>query len=140
MTDSFAAATTPRARKIFVNLPVRDLGRSVAFFTDLGFGFDPAFTDDRATAMVVNDDAFVMLLVEDYFSTFTGQPVPTTREAVVALSAESPQEVDDLVTRALAAGGAPAQDRISDGPLYGWSFLDPDGHQWELIHLDLNRT
>ena len=140
MTDSSGTAPLARTRKMFVNLPVRDLDRSVAFFTELGFGFDAAFTDDRAAAMAVNDDAFVMLLPDDYFSTFTGQPVPTTREAVVALSAHSPAEVDDLVTRALAAGGAPAQDRISDGPLYGWSFLDPDGHQWELIHLDLNLT
>jgi uncharacterized protein len=140
MTDSSVTAPVPRARKIFVNLPVRDLDRAVVFFTELGFGFDAAFTDRRAAAMAVNDDAFVMLLEEDYFSTFTGQPVPTTREAVVALSADSPEEVDDLVTRALAAGGAPAQDRISDGALYGWSFLDPDGHQWELIHLDLNRA
>jgi predicted lactoylglutathione lyase len=107
----------------------------VAFFTALGFTFDPRFSDQRATAMVVNDDAFVMLLVEDFFTTFTGQPVPDTREAVVVLSADSPGEVDDLVGRALAAGGATAQDRISDGPMYGWSFLDPDGHQWELIHL-----
>ena len=140
MTDISGVPAVLRARKIFVNLPVRDLDRSVAFFTHLGFGFDPASTDDRATAMIVNDGAFVMLLVEDYFSTFTRQPVPTTRETVVALSAESPQEVDDLVMRALTAGGSPAQDRIVDGPFHGWSFLDPDGHQWELIHLDLNGT
>jgi uncharacterized protein len=125
------------SRKVFVNLPVRDLDRSVRFFTALGFTFNPQFTDDKATAMVVNDDAFVMLLVDDFFSTFTGQPVPTTREVVVGLSADSPEEVDDLVARALAAGGARAQDKICDGPMYGWSFLDPDGHHWELIHMDL---
>jgi hypothetical protein len=147
MTDSFAPApvtppspTPPGAvgpvlRKMFVNLPVRDLDRSVEFFTALGFTFDPEFTDERAAAMVVNDDAFVMLLVADFFATFTGQSVPSTREAVIALSAQSPDEVDDLVRRALAAGGATAQDKVSDGPMYGWSFLDPDGHQWELIHM-----
>ena len=127
----------PPARKVFVNLPVRDLDRSVAFFTALGFSFDAQFTDRRATAMVVNDDAFVMLLVEDFFTTFTGQPVPATSEVVIALSASSPEEVDDLVARALAVGGAKAQDKVSDGPMHGWSFLDPDGHHWELIHLDL---
>jgi predicted lactoylglutathione lyase len=127
-------------RTIFVNLPVRDLDRSVAFFTALGFTFDPQFTDERATAMVVSDEAFVMLLVEDFFTTFTGQPVAATREVVVALSAQSPEEVDALVERALASGGAAAQGKISDGPMYGWSFLDPDGHQWELIHLDLAAT
>ena len=127
----------PATRKVFVNLPVRDLARSVAFFSGLGFTFDEQFTDERATAMVVNDDAFVMLLVEDFFSTFTGQPVPATREAVIALSAVSREEVDDLVARALATGGARAQEPMADGPMYGWSFLDPDGHQWELIHMDL---
>jgi predicted lactoylglutathione lyase len=135
--DARRAGGPPPTRKVFVNLPVRDLDRSIDFFTGLGFAFDPQFTDQRAAAMVVNDDAFVMLLVGDFFSTFTGQPVPATREAVIALSAASRREVDELVTRALASGGAAAQDRIVDGPMYGWSFLDPDGHQWELIHMDL---
>ena len=143
MTDTFggSAATPPRPeqpmRKIFVNLPVQDLDRSVAFFTTLGFAFDPGFTDARAAAMVVNDEAFVMLLAREFFSSFTGQPVPATREVVVALSAESVEEVDQLVERALASGGAKAQDKVSDGPMYGWSFLDPAGHQWELIHMTL---
>ena len=131
------APARPATRKVFVNLPVHDLARSVAFFTGLGFTFDRQFTDERATAMVVNENAFVMLLVEDFFSSFTGQPVPATREAVIALSAGSREEVDDLVARALTTGGARAQEPMSDGPMYGWSFLDPDGHQWELIHIDL---
>jgi uncharacterized protein len=124
-----------KPRKIFVNLPVKDLARSVGFFTELGFVFNPAFTDERAAAMVVSDEAFVMLLVEEFFTTFTGKPVPTTNEVVVALSADSPDEVDHLVAKALAAGGSKAQDRVADGPMYGWSFLDPDGHHWELIYL-----
>jgi len=123
-------------RKLFVNLPVKDLTRSVRFFTALGFTFDPEFTDDHATAMVVSEEAFVMLLVEEFFTSFTRQPVPSTREVIVALSAESPAEVDGLVARALAAGGSKAQDKMVDGPMYGWSFLDPDGHQWELIFMD----
>jgi predicted lactoylglutathione lyase len=137
MTDN-SAAPPARARKVFVNLPVRSLERAVAFFTALGFTFDPRFTDDRAAAMVLSGEAFVMLLVEDFFTTFTGQPVPTTREVVIALSAASRDEVDHLVGRALASGGARAQDKVSDGPMYGWSFLDPDGHHWELIHLDVS--
>jgi uncharacterized protein len=128
---------TPRPRKVFVNLPVKDLDLSVEFFTGLGFAFNPEYTDSRAAAMIVNDDAFVMLLVEDFFTTFTGKPVAATSEVVLALSAESPEEVDALVARALASGGAKAQDRIADGPMYGWSFLDPDGHHWELIHMGL---
>ena len=125
------------SRKMFVNLPVADLPRSVAFFSALGFRFDPEFTNDQGAAMVVSDDGFVMLLVEPFFTTFTGQPVPSTREVVIALSADSPAEVDDLVERALAAGGAKAQDKLVDGPMYGWSFLDPDGHHWELINMGL---
>jgi uncharacterized protein len=128
----------PGSRTVFVNLPVQDLDRAVTFFTALGFRFSAQFTDERATAMVVNDGTFVMLLVEDFFTTFTGEPVPATREVVIALSASSPDEVDELVARALAAGGSKAQDKISDGPMYGWSFLDPDGHQWELIHMELD--
>lgn len=139
MTD-IPVAPAGGPRKVFVNLPVRDLERSVAFFTALGFSFDGRFSDDRAAAMVVNEAAFVMLLVEDFFTTFTGQPVPATSEVVLALSAGSPDEVDDLVGRALAAGGTRAQDKVSDGPMCGWSFRDPDGHHWELIHLDLDRA
>ncbi len=121
------------ARKLFLNLPVANLGRSVDFFSALGFTFDPAFSDDRAAAMVVSRDASVMLLKRDFFTSFTGQPVPATREVVIALSAESRDEVDALVSRALETGGSAAQDPMQDGPMYGWSFLDPDGHQWELM-------
>ncbi|MGH3496765.1 MAG: VOC family protein [Nocardioidaceae bacterium] len=127
------------ARKIFVNLPVKDLARSVAFFTELGFEFNPQFTDDKATAMIVSDDAFVMLLVEDFYKTFTKKQVvdPTTHnEAIVALSADSREEVDDLVTKALAAGGQRSNDPIEDGPMYGASFQDVDGHLWEVIYMD----
>jgi predicted lactoylglutathione lyase len=120
---------------VFVSLPVLDLDRAVTFFTALGFRFSPELSDERAAAMVVNDEAFVMLLVEDLFTEFTGQPVPASSEMVIALSASSPEEVDALVATALASGGARAQDRISDGRMYGWSFRDPDGHQWELIHM-----
>jgi len=126
------------SRKVFVSLPVKDLDRSVRFFTGLGFAFDSQLTDDRATAMVVNEHTFVMLLAEDFFTTFTGKPVPPPSEVVIGLSARSSREVDQLVARALDSGGAASQDPISDGPMYGWSFLDPDGHHWEVIHLDLD--
>jgi uncharacterized protein len=128
--------TPADARKVFVSLPVKDLDRSVAFFTGLGFALD-ARPDGRATAMVLNVGAFVMLLDEGLFTTFTGKPVPPPSEVIVTLSASSREEVDDLVGRALASGGSAAQDRIVDGPMYGWSFLDLDGHHWELIHMGL---
>ncbi len=126
-------------RKIFVNLPVTDLGKSVEFFTQLGFEFDPRFTDENATMMIINDDAFVMLLVEDFFKTFTNKEVgdaTASTEVIVALSADTREQVDELVNKALAAGGQPANDPMDQGPMYGWSFQDLDGHVWEVIHMD----
>ena len=131
------ATTTPR--KIFVNLAVKDLDRSVDFFTKLGFSFDPRFTDETATCMVVGDDAYVMLLVEDRFKDFTkkdlADPARQT-EAIVALSAQSRAEVDELAEKALAAGASPANDPYELESMYGRSFNDPDGHLWELIWMD----
>lgn len=132
---------TTGSRKIFVNLAVRDLGRAVDFFTELGFSFDPRFTDEQATCMIVSDEAFVMLLAEDRFRDFTTKDLcdPTTHtEAILALSAESREEVDDLVRTALAAGGRPANDPMDYGFMYGSSFQDPDGHLWEVIWMDPN--
>jgi predicted lactoylglutathione lyase len=127
------------SRKIFVNLPVKDLGKSVDFFTQLGFEFDPNFTDESATCMIVSDEAFVMLLVEDRFKDFTKKDLcdaTTHTEAILALSAESREQVDDLVNKALAAGGQPSNDRMDEGFMYGWSFQDIDGHLWELVYMD----
>jgi hypothetical protein len=124
---------------IFVNLAVDDLDRSVEFFTELGFTFDQRFTDETATAMIVNDQAVVMLLVKDRFADFTKkQLVDSTSqtEAIVALSAESREDVDDFTEKALAAGGSQANDPIEMDFMYGRSFQDPDGHQWEIIWMD----
>jgi len=127
------------SRKLFVNLPVSDLDRSVTFFTALGFTFDPNFTDENATCMVVNDDTSVMLLVQPFFSTFTTKAIADTgshAEAIMAIGADSREEVDDLVDRALAAGGTPFNDKDDQGFMYGGSFQDPDGHLWEVIYMD----
>ena len=127
------------SRKLFVNLAVDDLGRSVDFFTDLGFSFDPRFTDEQATCMIVSDEAFVMLLVENRFKDFTKKELadPTTEtEAIVAVSAESREQVDEFADKALAAGGSPANDPMDMGFMYGRSFHDPDGHLWEVIWMD----
>ena len=131
--------TTRSSRKIFVNLAVKDLGAAVEFFTQLGFSFDPRFTDDQATCMIVGEDAFVMLLVENRFRDFTAKDLcdsTTHTEAILAVSAESRQEVDALVRKALSAGGQPANDPMDHGFMYGWSFQDPDGHLWEVIWMD----
>lgn len=126
-------------RMIFPNLAVEDLDRSVAFFTELGFTFDERFTDETATAMVVNDQAVVMLLVKDRFAGFTKKQVVDSRtqtEAILALSAESREDVDRFADKALAAGGSPANDPITMDFMYGRSFQDPDGHQWEIFWMD----
>ena len=131
--------TSNGSRMLFVNLPVKDLDRSVEFFTGLGFSFDPRFTDETATQMIVSDDAFVMLLVEDKFKDFTKKELvdaTTQTEVIMALSAESREGVDDLADKALAAGGSPANEPLEMGFMYGRSFQDVDGHLWEVVWMD----
>jgi uncharacterized protein len=131
------ASTTQR--KIFVNLPVKDLDRSVRFFTELGFTFDPRFTDETATCMIVSDEAFVMLLVEDRFRDFTKKQIvdsTTQTEAIMAVSAPTREDVDDLADGAIAAGGSPASDPMEMEGMYARSFQDPDGHHWEVVWMD----
>src|SRR5262245_17780365 len=128
-----------RTRKIFVNLAVRDLKKSMAFFTALGFEFNPNFTDEKAACMVVNDDAFVMLLTEPFFRTFTKQELcDTTKqtEGLFALSCDSRGEVDAMVKKAVAAGGTHAVDPQDQGFMYGSSFYDLDKHHWEVVWMD----
>ena len=125
--------------KMFVNLAVRDLDRSVAFFRTLGFTFNPKFTDANATCMNVGDDAFVMLLVEPFFRTFTPRQIcdtATHTEGLFALSVGSRVEVDAMVKTAVANGGSHAADPQDHGFMYGWSFYDPDGHHWEVFWMD----
>ncbi|WP_433888405.1 VOC family protein [Streptomyces sp. CA-111067] len=125
--------------KMFVNLPVSDLEKSIAFFTALGFAFNPQFTDDKAGCLVVGEDNFVMLLTEPYFRSFTGRPVPDTAvstEAIVALGLGSRQDVDRVADAALAAGGVRAQTTEDQDVMYTRSFYDLDGHHWEVFSLD----
>lgn len=127
------------ARKIFVNLPVRDLERSKAFFAALGFSFNPHFTDDKAACMVISEDIYAMLLVERFFQTFTRKPVANAREStevLVCLSCESRDEVDQLVKKALAAGGTAPNPPQDHGFMYAHGFEDVDGHVWELTWMD----
>ncbi|MDV6012873.1 VOC family protein [Haloechinothrix sp. LS1_15] len=127
------------SRKMFVNLPVADLTKSVEFFTALGFTFDPNFTDENATCMIVGQDAFVMLLVRDFFDGFTKKSICDTTshtEAIIALSAEHREQVDTLVDTALASGGAPSNEPMEMPGMYGRSFADLDGHLWEVMYMD----
>ena len=130
---------TPTPRKLFVNLAVRDLEKSKAFFARLGFSFNPQFTDEKAASMIVSDEAFVMLLREPFFSTFTPREIcDTTRatEGLFCLSCDSREEVDRMVDTAIAAGGKHAMPAQDHGFMYGWSFYDLDGHHWEVVWMD----
>ncbi|EHB46488.1 MULTISPECIES: VOC family protein [Paenibacillus] len=124
---------------IFVNLPVKDLDRTKDFFTKIGFEFNPQFTDKNAACLMIGDNIFAMLLVEDYFKTFTKKDLSNaanTTEVILALSAESKEQVDEIVNNALAAGGSPSNDPVDHGFMYSWSFQDPDGHLWEVLYMD----
>ena len=126
-------------RKIFVNLAVKDLKRAVDFFTKLGFTFNKQFTDENATSMIISEDAYVMLLVESRFKDFTKKAIADSAkstEAILAVSAESREEVDRLVKIALESGGSAANPPQDHGFMYGCSFNDPDGHLWEVMWMD----
>lgn len=127
------------ATKIFVNLPVKDLKRSIAFFTRLGFAFNPQFTDETATCMIVGEDIFVMLLTHAKFRTFTPNPIcdaTKSTEVLVCLSIESRNGVDEMVRKAVAAGGRVFNQPQDHGFMYAHGFQDPDGHIWEVIHME----
>jgi len=128
-------------KQIFVNLPIKDMARSQAFFKSMGYSFNPQFTNDQGACMVVSDSIFVMLLVESFFGTFTKKAIADaskTTEVLVCLSCESRAEVDDLVARALAAGGKTPNAPQDHGFMYAHGFEDLDGHQWELVWMDPN--
>ncbi|HET6727607.1 MAG TPA: VOC family protein [Nitrososphaeraceae archaeon] len=127
--------------QIFVNLPVKDLNETVDFFTKLGFAFNTQFTDENATCMIVNNDIFVMLLVEKFFKTFTKKELcDTTKdtEVIVALSTESREKVDQMINKVIEAGGKEHRKPQDHGWMYGRSFEDINGHLWEVIYMDKN--
>ena len=131
------------SREIFVNLPVRDLSKTMEFFSALGFTFNPQFTDDKAACMVISDKAYVMLLTEPFFRGFTTNEVTDTAkstEAILALSCTSREEVDQMVRKAIDAGGRHAMDPTDHGFMYNWSFYDVDGHHWEVLWMDPNHV
>jgi predicted lactoylglutathione lyase len=125
--------------KIFVNLPVQNLDRAVGFFTKLGYAFNPQFTNENGTCMVIAEDIYAMLLVEKFFGTFTPKPVADARkstEVMVALSLDSREAVDRLVKTALEAGARRYTEPKDHGFMYQWGFEDLDGHIWEYFWMD----
>ena len=127
------------ATKIFVNLPVKSLPKSKEFFGKLGFSFNPQFTDDKAACLVIGDNIFAMLLTEPFFKTFTKKDIADaskSTEAIIALDAQSRQQVDEMAKKAIEAGGSIYRDAEDHGWMYGKSFADLDGHQWEILYMD----
>lgn len=126
-------------RMIFVSLPVSDVRASTDFYTGLGFGLNPTFSDESCGCLVVSDTIYVMVIQTERFADFVAGPVGGRQagtRVINCLTADSREEVDTLVARALAGGGSPWLDKLSDGPMYGHSFADPDGHAWELLYTD----
>jgi uncharacterized protein len=125
--------------QIFVNLPVKNLNKSVDFFTKLGYKFNPKFTDKNATCMIVAENIFVMLLVEEFFKTFAPKEIcDTTKsaEVLVALSFESRVAVDEMVRKAIAVGGTTYKEPNDMGFMYQHGFQDLDGHIWEIFFME----
>ena len=126
------------ADKIFVNLPVQDLKKSMAFFSSLGFTFNQQFTDDTAACMIISDDIYTMLLTHAKFKEFTPNPIcdaTKSTEVLVCLSRDSRSAVDDMVRKAVAGGGKTYNQPQDHGFMYGHGFQDLDGHIWELIYM-----
>jgi len=124
---------------IFVNLATNDLETSKRFFTELGYSINPQFTTDDCACVVISDTIVAMLLTKQRYQDFTKKEIADstqTSEVLLCLSAESRTKVDELVDKALSAGGAPAGEPQDHGFMYGRSFQDPDGHTWEVVWMD----
>lgn len=128
-----------KSTKIFVNLPVTDLDRSMTFFRRLGWRFDTRFCDDTAACVEISDDIYAMLLTHDKFREFSPNGIADAHratEVLVAVSCDSRNEVDEMVARAVAAGGRPHRPPQDHGFMYEHGFQDPDGHVWEFLWMD----
>lgn len=128
------------ATQVFVNFPVKDLDKSKAFFTQLGYTFNPQFTDEKAACMVISDTIYSMLVTEPMFKTFTPKTIAdghTTKEVIVCLSCESRAKVDETIQKAVAAGGtAWPGEPLDHGFMYYHGFQDLDGHHWEIMFME----
>lgn len=128
------------ATKIFVNLPVKDLEKTKEFFLKLGYSFNQQFTDEKAASLVISENIYAMLLTEPFFKTFLPNKeiadTSKTKEVLIALSADSKQQVDELVDKAIAAGGKKFREPDDHGFMYARSFEDLDGHVWEVVWMD----
>lgn len=134
------AGTKPATpRKLFVNIPITNVQKTIIFFEALGFNFNVQFTDAGSTSMLVGEDAYFMFLEQEKFTSFAKRPLGNPRKetsSIFALSVDSRAEVDEMVKKAVAAGGSHAADPQDHGFMYGWSFYDLDGYHWEVFWMD----
>jgi predicted lactoylglutathione lyase len=127
--------------EIFLNLPVKDLNLSIAFFTQLGFSFNPKFTDDKASCLIIGENINAMFLVEEFYKTFTNKEIcdaAATSEVLISISAETREKVDEMIEKAVKAGGSEYMKTRDYGWMYQRTFLDVDGHHWEIFFMDEN--
>lgn len=127
------------AQQIFINLPVKDLKKSIDFFTRMGYSFNEQFTNEDATCMVVSDSIYVMLLVEKFFKTFTKKEIADatkTTEVILSLNAESREAVDEIMNKAISAGATVSGEPQDHGWMYQRGYQDPNGHLWEVFYMD----
>jgi len=128
-------------KQIFVNLPVKDLKKSMDFFKKLGFSFNEKFTDENAACLIIDDNIYSMLLTEPFFKTFIKTEINDAKkntEVLIAITAESRKKVDEMINKAIEAGGSEQRDPQDHGWMYGRSFQDLDGHIWEVFYMDEN--
>lgn len=127
------------ANQIFVNLPVANLQKSIDFFSKIGFTFNPQFTDDKSTCMIIGPNIYAMLLVRERFQDFTKKEISDAHKAtevLLAIDVSTREAVDEMVSKAVGAGGTMYMDPQDHGWMYQHSFADLDGHQWEVLFMD----
>ncbi|WP_175639044.1 VOC family protein [Metabacillus schmidteae] len=128
-----------QSKNIFINLPVKDVKKATNFFCSLGFEFNAQFTTDDTASMIINDNIFALIMTENRFKEFSKKEIvdtSTSAEAILCLSADSRDQVDELVNKAIASGGKILNDPQDHGFMYGWGFQDLDGHIWEVVYID----
>ncbi|EON70259.1 VOC family protein [Lysinibacillus sphaericus] len=130
-----------QSQNIFINLPVKDLNKSTTFFKELGFKFNLQFTTEDTASMIISDNIFALLMLEERFKEFSKKKIvdtATSAQAIFCLSAESRDQVDALVNKALSSGGKSSSDPQDHGFMYVWGFQDVDGHLWEIAYMDVS--
>lgn len=131
-----------KIKSIYVNLPVRDLQKTRAFWTALGFSFNESFSDDKALCLMLNEGSiYSMLITQEFFSSFTNRPVSngSSTQVLIAIEVDSREQVDEILRLALQNGGTRYRESADHGWMYYDSFADPDGHQWEVLFTDPNQ-